>query len=171
MNPNVILDGIVERIKADTGTGGLYVGSTYTIVTGGWWSIEGPSILPLGQRLPYGVINLSDIVPSNAFAGDGCEFVVEFTIFAAQSGGLSVISPALARLYGNAISQSGRLPTYGFHRLNQLPLSTDPTLNPMGLVGGPMQWIGSRTESPTDTTVIQTTTAFRGWASVPASNP
>lgn len=169
MSPDAIFDALVARIKADTGSGGLYEGNAFTIITGEWWGIEGPSLTDLNTLLPYGVINIT-MEPNDAFDADGCNFVVDFTVFDRQASGMANISKAFSRLYGNAMASSGRIPSYGFQRQN-LVLSTDPIINPLALVGEDMVWAGARTDGPTSTTVISASTQFRGSASAIAVSP
>ncbi len=167
MNPNTVTDAILTRIQADTGTGGLYVGSAYTVVTGGWYAVDGP-ITDLNTIFPYGVYNLT-MEPDNTFTSDGAKFLLDFTIYDKQQNGLASIAPAMARLYGNAMLVSGRIPTYGFHR-HVLTLAASATNNPLELVGHDMNWLGCRTETPSPS-VITGTTSFTGYISAPAKTP
>lgn len=168
MSPDPICDAILTRIKADTTTGGLYVGNAFTIFTG-WYAIDAPPTLNIDSMFPYGVYNLQWDY-DNTLTSDGCKYVVDFTLYDKAERGLANISKGLARLYGNAMATAGRIPTYGFNR-HPLVLSTDPTINPLALVGnGGLAWQGGRTD-PTSTSVITGSVQYNGFASVLASSP
>jgi len=113
-----IYTAIMNRMKADTGTGGLYNGATWNYITGGATTIFAPPTAITGPYLVYSVAMTAE--PTTV--GDEFLCVATFNLYdrLAESTSSSYLGtsllPALDRLHGNAVLQTGRVPTYGFNR-------------------------------------------------------
>lgn len=155
---------IITRLKADTGTGGLYAGSAWaSYIAGGIWSNWG---LPSQFTTPYAVLEIN-MNADNTFDADMNEVLVSFAIFDNTRTGVNNIAKVLKRLYGDAVLQTGRVPSYGLHR-HTLALAT----NGYGATGGQVintsQSIGLK-EGDEHTAVGIST--FKLTAQAVASNP
>lgn len=121
-----IYQAIFDRMKADTGTGGLYNGGSWKLITGGAYTVFAS---PNAITGPYLVFSVS-MVQQNTTTGDEFLCTAQFNLFdrlnessSSDYIGTSLL-PALDRLHGNAVLQSGRVPTYGFNR-HRLVLPTN----------------------------------------------
>lgn len=121
-----IYQAIYDRMQADTGTGGLYNGASWKLITGGAWTVFAA---PTPITGPYLVFSVA-MVQNNTTTGDEFLCTATFNLFDRlnESSSTSYIGtsllPALDRLHGNAVLQTGRVPTYGFNR-HRLVLPTN----------------------------------------------
>lgn len=123
---STIYAAILNRLKADTGTGGLYVGNAWNLITGAYAVYGSPNPVT-GPYMVYTV----RMDQAHTTVGDEYNCVATFRIYAhtqeAASDdniGLTVIA-AMDRIHGNAVLRNGRVPTYGFNRhLLVLPTNT-----------------------------------------------
>lgn len=111
-----IYTAIINRIKADTGTGGLYQSGAYNIISGAY-SIFGT---PAAIVYPYLLVAVR-LEQDHSLPADEFNVTATFTVFDQvqnyETGQFdSRVSTAMDRLHGNAVLQAGRVPTYGFHR-------------------------------------------------------
>lgn len=111
-----IYKAIFDRLKADTGTGGLYNGGNWKIISGAY-SVYGT---PAAIAFPYLLVSVR-MEQDHSLTADEFNATATFTVYDqvqdAVAGDFGTnISSVLDRLHGNAILQAGRVPTYGFHR-------------------------------------------------------
>jgi hypothetical protein len=111
-----IYKAIFDRLKADTGTGGLYAGGSWKIISGAY-SVYGT---PAAMVFPYLLVSVR-MEQDHSLTADEFNATATFTVYDqvqdAVAGDFGTnISSVLDRLHGNAILQAGRIPTYGFHR-------------------------------------------------------
>ena len=111
-----IYKAIFDRLKADTGTGGLYNGGSWKIISGAY-SVYGT---PAAIVFPYLLVSVR-LEQDHSLTADEFNATATFTVYDqvqdAIAGDFGTnISSVLDRLHGNAILQAGRIPTYGFHR-------------------------------------------------------
>ena len=100
--------------EADTGTGGLFNGGSYAaggVITGFGWGTGTPGTF----APPYVVMRLSHAI-DDATNADTQNVTVQFRILDAAASGDVNIRKIQSRLYGDAVLQAGRIPTFGFHR-------------------------------------------------------
>lgn len=111
-----IYQAIFDRIKADTGAGGLYNGNAWNVISGAY-SIFGT---PAAITFPYLLVSVR-MDQDHSMTADEFNCTVTFQVFdqvqdAVAGNFAGRISGVMDRLHGNAILQAGRIPTYGFHR-------------------------------------------------------
>lgn len=112
MNQVELWTKIKARAAADTGTGGLFkVGSE--LVSGIYNTFANPS---LADQNSYIVFSVASAGQDDAFALDVITYTFRFAVFSPVSAGLAGPSAIIDRLYGDALDQAGRVPTFGFHR-------------------------------------------------------
>ncbi len=112
---------IITRLKADTGTGGLYAGSTWaSFIAGGIYSNWG---LPSQFTTPYGVLEIS-LQADHTFPSDSFKALCSIAVFDNTRTGVNSVAKVLKRLHGDAVLQTGRVPSYGLHR-HPLVLATN----------------------------------------------
>lgn len=112
-----INQAIYDRIKADTGTNGLYKSGAWNIISGAYSVFGTPNPIVF----PYVLWSIR-MEQDHSLPAD--EFVVTttFTVYdqvqdyVNSSEYSARVSAVLDRLHGNAVLQTGRVPTYGFHR-------------------------------------------------------
>jgi hypothetical protein len=121
-----IYQAIYDRMKADTGAGGLYNGGAWNLITGGAYTVFAA---PTPITGPYLVFSVA-MQQQNTTTGDEFLCTATFNLYdrlneSSQTAyiGTSIL-PALDRLHGNAVLQNGRVPTYGFNR-HRLVLPTN----------------------------------------------
>lgn len=114
---SAIHQAILTRIKADTGAGGLYAGSAWNIISGAYSIFGTPSAIVY----PY-LMFTTRMEQDHSLTSDDFRVTATFTVFdqildyASGSAFSNRVSAVMDRLHGNAVLQSGRVPTYGFHR-------------------------------------------------------
>lgn len=112
-----IHQAIYDRLKADTGTGGLYAGNQWNIVSGAY-SLFGT---PAPIVFPY-ILFTVRMDQDHSLTADEYNVTATFNVFdqcqdwTTASQFDSRIAAVMNRLHGNAVLQAGRVPTYGFHR-------------------------------------------------------
>lgn len=122
-----IYQAIYDRMKADTGTGGLYNGGAWNLITGGAYTVFAS---PSAITGPYLVFGVSMERNNESTTGDEFLCTATFNLYDRLNESASdayigtSLLPALDRLHGNAVLQSGRVPTYGFNR-HRLVLPTN----------------------------------------------
>ena len=128
-----VYQAIYDRLKADTGTGGLYNGGSWKLITGGAYALVGSPNPVTGPYLVYNVRMEQD----HTTIGDEYQCICTMRLFAHTQNadadanvGTNIIA-ALDRIHGNGVLQNGRVPTYGFNR-HRLVLPT----NTYSAVGG-----------------------------------
>lgn len=127
MNIVAIYNAVATRLQGDTGTGGLFA-STDALVTGIFNNYADNQLY-----FPFLVIDVS-LENDDAFAADVLNAtIIVHTFVALNSAQVDSYSSILDRVYGNAVAQNGRVPTYGLHR-HSLSLSG-------GWVAGPMRQV------------------------------
>lgn len=130
-----LFDAIQDRIQADTGTGGLYNGGGFSIITGAYaFKAAGATVRP------YLVYN-ADLAAESAMTSDGVVVTVTFTIVDNAQTGMENIIKVWNRLYGDAMLQAGRIPSYGFNR------------HSLSLPSSPLTWIGNQLSFASSTRV------------------
>lgn len=102
---------ILDRLKADTGTGGIYQDGDWTLVEGAYNNMANPTD---GDR-PYIVYSFTSD-PEDSQTSDEEKLTITFQVYDNATNGTDRITAVLDRLHGNGILQAGRIPTYGFHR-------------------------------------------------------
>ncbi len=115
---------VMTRLKADTGTGGLYSASGGTAwntsIISGAYAVRG---LPETLAFPYLVYTI-DTQPDYTADADAFSVGITFTVFEDARRGLDRVTATLDRLHGDAVLQSGWTPTYGFNR-HKLVIATN----------------------------------------------
>lgn len=121
-----IYQAIYDRMKADTGTGGLYAGSQWNYISGGAYTVFAA---PNPITGPYLVFSVA-MQQQNTATGDEFLCTATFNLYDRLNESSSdnylgtSLLPALDRLHGNAVLRTGRVPTYGFNR-HELVLPTN----------------------------------------------
>lgn len=157
---------ILDRIKADTGTGGLYVSSAWStsILAGGAWAHYGVPPTTSTVLWPNLVYTVS-MEAEHGFIDDGFQLTITFDVRDEISNGIARVSSVLDRLFGDAVLQTGRTPTYGFHRHN-LVLGT----NAYSATGGAC-YVNGFSVSADDNHIVHGTMSVETHYSALAANP
>jgi len=150
---------IEDRIKADTGTNGLYQGGSWQTITGAWYYHKGSG------APPYVVFNIRQD-EDHTLTSDGCNYTVTFSMFADVSNGGQILQWVWDRLFGDSMLQSNRVPSYGFNR-HPLVIPT----NPLSATSTTLVFVGSDEVQVEDEAVMGWTLTFRGYWSAPALSP
>lgn len=137
MNTERILEAIYSRINDDKATYGV----------SSVWSLVVPDFATV--TLPAVIIELAESSGTqDAQDSSFVDFLVNFTIVCSRNQGaaLTYTSPMAVRdaIYGDAVLQADRIPTYGFHRWT--PAINDANTSSPGMIyqsGGSI-----RTEDP-----------------------
>lgn len=112
-----IYQAIYDRIKADTGSDGLYKSGAWNIISGAY-SVMGT---PAAIVFPYLMVGVR-LDQDHSLTADEWTATATFSVFdqvqdyASGANFNSRVTAVLDRLHGNAVLQAGRVPTYGFHR-------------------------------------------------------
>lgn len=146
-----IAQAVLARIRSDTGSGGLYVSSSFSIITGAYYYRASNN-----ATRPYVVYNITQDTDST-LTSDACEFTLTFRIVDNGSAGGDVIQTVWNRLYGDSMLQSGRTPSYGFNR-HRLTLPT----NPLSAACSDLSFDGSTDIIDTEAETIEWEMRFRG---------
>jgi hypothetical protein len=114
-----INQAIIDRIKADTGTDGLFSGSAgttwNTTLFPGGGGILGVTGSPTNASRPYGLYTINTVQTQHTFKSDGFTYQIAFAFFDDPSQGLARLVPIADRLFGNRPLQANGIPTYGLH--------------------------------------------------------
>lgn len=111
-----INQAILDRLKADTGSGGLYNGGAWNLVSGAW-----AVCAPANATFPYIVWTLA-WTPAPSRQSDEYDLVASISVFddaslyVDDSNFSNRVSPIMDRIHGDAIITAGSVPTYGFQR-------------------------------------------------------
>ena len=114
---DTINQAIYNRLKADTGAGGLYASSAWNIISGAYTIFGTPNAM----TYPYLLWN-TRLDQDHSLTADEWNASVTFTVFdqvqdyVSTSNWSGRVAAVLTRLHGDAVLQAGRVPTYGFHR-------------------------------------------------------
>ena len=166
MSAVLVAEAIFVRLKADTGTGGLYSasgGTTWlTTILSGAYGYEGT---PAQLVYPYIVFSVESGEHEPTFTGDGFNYTIRIQHYEQAQTGVDALRAGFNRIYGDAALQSSRSPSYGLHR-HLLVLDTDSTKNPLGWVGAPVSAV-STAISMVDTNVVMCETVFETRANTP----
>ena len=114
---DTINQAIYNRLKADTGAGGLYASSAWNIISGAYTIFGTPNAM----TYPYLLWN-TRLDQDHSLTADEWNASVTFTVFDQVQDYVSTsnwngrVAAVLTRLHGDAVLQAGRVPTYGFHR-------------------------------------------------------
>jgi hypothetical protein len=152
---------VENRLKADTGAGGLYEDNLWQY--GPFYSIYAT---PSALDRPYCVFSISQEIDQSQ-SSDGAMVELTFTYYANKTAtdGTTQPSVAMDRIFGDAILQPGRVPTYGFHRA----LLTLPA-NGYDAEADACQWLSTRVEM-IDEEVISYTSVYKFGISAQAATP
>lgn len=158
---SLVAAAVLDRLESDTGSGGLYEGGTLQILTGIYTVTGTPSQL----AMPYAVMELAG-QQSDAMDADTQEVTITLRVYDLASAALVNIDKVLTRVYGDAVAQSGRVPSYGLHRhvLGALPTNT------WGAVGGQMLHVSQRIYTA-DENVLVAETVYRLHVNATATSP
>lgn len=127
-----VYQAIYDRLKADTGSAGLYYQNQWRMITGAYAVYGSPNPVT-GPYLVYTVRMEQD----HTTVGDEYQCICTMRLFAhtQQTDSTNYVGEtilkALDRIHGNGVLQNGRVPTYGFNR-HRLVLPT----NTYSAVGG-----------------------------------
>lgn len=112
-----IYQAIFDRVKADTGAGGLYEGNSWKLISGAYSVFGTPAAMVYPYLLIAVRLDQDHSLPADEFNAtatfnvyDQVQNYVSGTDFSTRVTGV------FNRLHGDAILQTGRVPTYGFHR-------------------------------------------------------
>jgi hypothetical protein len=106
-----VAKAILDRLKADIGTGGIYQDGDWTLVEGAWNNLANPS----DGRRPYIVYSFSGD-SEDSQTSDEDLLTLTFQVYDNATNGTDTITQVLDRLHGDGILRAGRIPVYGFHR-------------------------------------------------------
>lgn len=120
MNATRLFVAIKARLDADTGAGGLF--ATGANLISGVYQTIAPTTL--NDDNSYIVFSVASVQNQDAFTMDVVEYTIYLSVFAPVDGGTAAPQAIIDRIYGNAISQAGRIPTYGLHRHSLVLTST-----------------------------------------------
>lgn len=112
MNQVELWQKIKTRAESDTGTGGLFNVAT-PLVSGIYNTFASPTMTDQNK---YIVFSVASAAQEDGFDIDVITYTFRFAVYTPVSGGLAAASAIIDRLYGNGVSSSGNLATYGFHR-------------------------------------------------------
>lgn len=115
---------IRTRATSDTGTGGLF--NTTTPLITGWYT----RLAPANSALPYVVVNLIDAGNNDGLAFSLRRIIVRFSLFTAGNAE-NAIDTIRARILGNWLTSTGRIPTVGFDRWTGTLTDTTFKMSPM----------------------------------------
>lgn len=155
----------IERLKADTGTGGLYNGGDWNIISGAYFTLAAPGT---AQVYPYIVITASADY-DDTMVSDDQKCTIGISVFGSAIEGVEKLHQVAARIWGDAVLQTGRAPTYGLHR-HRLVLSNSSTLNPWGAVASEM-YVTNQMVVPDGENVIKLDMTLTVHMSAVAANP
>ena len=112
MNLALVASAIRDRIRADTGTGGLFNTSTGLL-----HNTDHPTYgTGLEERtFPYILFDIED-TQADEFDADTTTATVRIHIVDAREQGIGRCVTILSRLYGDGVSQANNEPSYGIHR-------------------------------------------------------
>lgn len=113
MNQVKLWEAIRARALADTGTGGLFA-SGANLITGFYNTFAQPRVVD--EEDPYIVFSVASASQGDGFDIDVIEYTFRFSVFTPVAAGLAIPSAIIDRIYGDGVSSSGNLATYGFHR-------------------------------------------------------
>lgn len=173
MNEGLIFNAWKARVEADQGTGGLCEGGHYSTSGGGLLTDFSP-IQAQATQLNFTnglyIVALAEGTNFDALDADIVKYTMTLQVYAPRNEGMSArLVKVLNRLHGDAMLQAGRIPSYGFSR-HTLVLSSDATLNPLGALGGDIQWQTFTTYSETPDVLIATRT-YEGSTTAKAVTP
>lgn len=131
MNVDAVRTAIIARVQDDTGSGGLWA-SGAKLINAVQYSIPGRNNAGLEVALPYVTFDFVAREQNDGFNYDLVEHVFRFHVWDSMAARPtpSRCESIMSRLLGNAIANSDRVPTYGFHRHHLSLTST-------GLPGAP----------------------------------
>lgn len=112
MNQVELWTAIKARAESDTGTGGLFNVGT-PLVSGIYNTFASPAMTDQNKYIVFSVASASQ---EDGFDIDVITYTFRFAVYSPVAGGLAGPSAIIDRLYGNGVSSSGNLATYGFHR-------------------------------------------------------
>lgn len=130
MSVFLAVKAIIDRLRADTGSGGLCKTGNPIVAPENITAFKG---LVTAIKFPYIVVEARG-ENQDAMQSDDMRVSFTITVYDSAENGDSRIWPALRRIHGDKVLQSSGRPSYGLHG-HLLVLSTDSTLNPLGLVG------------------------------------
>lgn len=112
-----IYQAIYDRIKADTGTGGLYASGAWNLISGAYSVFGTPAAITYPYLLVAVRLDQDHSLPADEFNATATFSVYDQVQAYTSSANFSTrVTAVMDRLHGNAILQAGRIPTYGFHR-------------------------------------------------------
>lgn len=109
MNSYAVLQALYDRLRGDTGTNGLF--GTPARVTG-VYVVRAPAT----ATLPYLVVDLAGMEHDDTFSTDVAVVAFRVHMFSEYTHGIGQIQGVMDRVYGDAVAQPTRVPTYGLHR-------------------------------------------------------
>lgn len=111
MNLVKVAEAIQTRLKADTGTGGLFNVSA-PLVTGSHFCDATEAV-----SYPYIVFSIEAAPQEGTLIGSEVyQVYVDFHVYSPKTNGFAPVSSIIDRIYGDGYSQSGGLPSFGFQR-------------------------------------------------------
>ena len=157
---NYITKAVITRLKADTGAGGLYAGSTWALTPGGVHYYAAPS-----AARPYIVLNVNQ-QEDHALTADTGDFTLVVRMVADLNDGGDQLQSIWNRVFGDAMLQTGRIPKYGLNR-HILTLGT----NPLSAVCSELIYAGSGDVEAADADTIAWEMSFKGRWQASATSP
>lgn len=112
MNLVKVAEAVQTRLKADTGTGGLYNVASPLITASHFCDASDSA------TYPYVVFSIEAANQSPTLLGSEVyECFIDFHIYSDKASGYAVCSSIIDRIFGDVVSQTGtHVPGYGFHR-------------------------------------------------------
>ena len=112
MNAAQLFYDVDKRLRADTGTNGLFPAGAAPLVSGIFNNWSSPT-----QTMPYIVWTLVSGVDDGTFDTNEDDIQFQLSVFASKRPPqLATAQRIINRIYGNGVKQSSRLPTFGLHR-------------------------------------------------------
>lgn len=117
MSLSLVAAAIRTRALADTGTGGLFnVGSPLVKSCTHEYAPATDSATNLADLLPYIVFTFPSWEEDQTFSSEMQRITCSFHVYTLRENGAVVGANIMDRIYGDAVTQANRTPTYGFHR-------------------------------------------------------
>lgn len=133
MNLTGVKQAIIARVRADTGSGGLWASAK--LINAITYTYEGRGdTTGIQVAMPYVTFDFPNIENRDGYGEDVLEFYVRFHVWYSMKrstdAAIAAASNIVDRLYGNALAVSTRIPTYGFHRHLLVLTTTGDTATP-----------------------------------------
>ena len=150
MNTTAICTAVVARLRADQGSGCLFASGGGSGLITGVYRNEAPG----NATLPYVVLGVSVDSTDNTFTSRTLVTTVVVQIYTTIESAPSVVTAIELRIFGNAMSQTDRVPSFGLDNHNL-------SLTVGNFAGGTMEFISGADISDRDRNASELTFRVR----------